>query len=160
MNALTRSYLSVAALAAVFLGLAVAADDEADRLPAGEGKQTLVKVCGECHGYESIRKLRLSKDDWDQKISDMVVNGARGTDEEMAAILDYLTKTFGPDSKIWVNTAPFSELKAILKLTNEETDALIAYRKQSGPFKQWQDMSKAPGVDAKKLEAAKDKMAF
>jgi len=157
-----RLSISLAMVGAVlFLGLAWAADDdEAGRLPAGEGKAALVKVCGECHGYEGIRKLRMTKDDWDQKISDMVTNGARGTDEELAAILGYLTRNFGPDSKIWINTAPFSELKSIIKLTNEETDALIAYRAQSGPFKQWQDVAMAPGLDPKKVEAVKDKMAF
>jgi competence protein ComEA len=155
-----RFFPAIATLVALSFGFAFAADDEADRLPPGPGRQTLVKVCGECHGYEGIRKLRMSKDDWDQKISDMVVNGAKGTNEELADVLDYLTKTFGPDSKIWVNTAPFSELKAILKLSNEETDALIAYRTKSGPFKSWQDVAKAPGVDPAKVEAAKDKMAF
>jgi len=159
INPFIRGTILTAAAAAI-LGFASVADDEADRLPEGAGKQALIKVCGECHGYENIRKLRMSKEDWSQKIDDMVTNGARGTDEELAAILGYLTQTFGPDSKIWVNTAPFGELKSVLKLTNEETDALIAYRAKSGPFKQWEDVAKASGIDPKKLEAAKEKMAF
>ena len=88
------------------------------------------------------------------------MNGARATDEEAEVILTYLTENFGKDSKIRMNTAPFGELKAVLKLTNEEGDAIVAWRKQNGDFKEWTDVAKVPGVDAKKIEAAKDKMLF
>jgi len=155
-----RSLAASAVAAVLFLALAFAADDDADRLPPGPGKAAVVKVCGDCHGYDDIRKLRLSKDDWNDKLSEMVINGAKASDQELAAILDYLAQTFGPDSKIWVNTAPFAELKSVLKLTNEETDALIAFRSKNGPFKTWDEVAKAPGVDAKKIEAGKDKIAF
>jgi competence protein ComEA len=151
---------ALAALVVLSFGFAALADEEADGLPAGDGKANLVKTCGECHGYEGIRKQRLSRDDWSGKIDEMVTNGAKATDQEFAAILDYLTRNFGKDSKIWVNTAPFSELKAVLQLTNEEADAILAYRKEHGGFKQWSDVRKVPGVDAQKIEAAKDKMAF
>lgn len=154
-----RSLIPVA-LAATVLCFTSVADEEADRLPAGPGKPALVKVCGECHGFEGIRKQRLNKDDWSDKIGEMVEHGAKGTDEEMAALLDYLTQTFGKDSRIWMNTAPFSELKAVLKLTNAEADAIIEYRKQNGDFKQWSDVVKVPGLDQKKVETSKDKMAF
>src|SRR5581483_6950795 len=152
--------LLILATAAAMVCLSSLADDEADRLPPGEGRPALVKVCGECHGFESIRKLRLSKDEWSDKVSDMVGRGASGTDAEMKAVMDYLTANFGKDSKIWINTAPFSELRSILKLSNEEANALMEYRTKNGPFKQWQDVAKAPGVDPSKVEAVKDKMAF
>jgi competence protein ComEA len=160
MKPLIRRLLVPAVLAATALCFTSIADEEADRLPAGAGKPALVKVCGECHGFENIRKQRLNKDDWSDKIGEMVEHGAKGTDEEIATLLDYLTQTFGKDSRIWMNTAPFGELKAVLKLTNAEADAIIDYRKQKGDFKQWSDVLKVPGLDAKKIETAKDKMAF
>jgi hypothetical protein len=152
-----RCFFAAAALSVGFLCLA---DDEEAGLPAGPGKPALIKVCGECHGYSNIRKQRLNKDDWDAKVSEMVERGAKGSDQEMAAILDYLVTQFGPDSKIWMNTAPFGELKGILKLTNEEGDAIVAWRAKNGAFKEFADVLKVPAVDAKKLEAAKEKMAF
>ncbi len=146
--------------AAAAFCFAATADEAADRLPPGAGKAAFVKTCSECHGFDSIRKQRLSRDDWSEKIDDMVDRGATATNAEFAAILDYLTRNFGKDSKIWMNTAPFGELKAVLKLTNPETDAIIAYRQKNGRFQQWSDVLKVPGVDAKKIEAAKDIMAF
>jgi competence protein ComEA len=154
-----RSRLALV-LAAAALSIGAAGDDAADRLPSGAGKPAFVRTCGECHGYDSIRKQRLSRDDWSEKLDDMVDRGAKATGEEFAAILDYLTQNFGADSKIWMNTAPFGELKAVLKLTNDETDAMLAYRQRNGGFRRWTDVLKVPGVDARKIEAAKDKMAF
>jgi competence protein ComEA len=148
------------ALTAGAFCITAAADEAADRLPPGDGKAAFVKTCSQCHGFDSIRKQRLSRGDWSEKIDDMVDRGATATNAEFAAILDYLTRNFGKDSKIWMNTAPFGELKAVLKLTNAETDAVIAYRQKIGRFQQWSDALKVPGVDAKKIEAAKDMMAF
>jgi len=140
--------------------LALAADESAALLPDGPGKEVTGKICTECHDTANIRKLRLPRDQWSDKMDEMVDRGAKGTDQEMAAVLDYLTQNFGPDSKIYVNSAPFSELKAILKLTNEETDAVLAYRKQNGNFQQWRDLLKVAALDGKKIEAKKDLLAF
>jgi competence protein ComEA len=155
-----KPWIHAIPLTAVLLCLAAAADEDADRLPSGGGKAAVVKTCGECHNYDNIRKQRLSRDDWSDKIGDMEERGAKATDDEFAAILTYLTENFGKDSKIRMNTAPFEELKAVLKLTNEESGAVVEYRKQNGDFKQWSDVLKVPGVDAGKIESAKDRMAF
>jgi competence protein ComEA len=93
-------------------------------------------------------------------MDDMVDRGAKGSDAEMMAVLDYLTQNFGKGSKIYVNTAPFGELKAVLGLSNDETNAVLEYRKQNGDFKQWSDLLKVAGLDGKKVEAKKDLLAF
>ena len=142
------------------LFLVLAADQSGALLPDGPGKETVSRICTDCHDTANIRKLRLPRDQWSDKMDEMVDRGAKGTDQEMAAVLDYLTQNFGPDSKIYVNSAPFSELKAILKLTNEETDAVLAYRKQNGNFQQWRDLLKVAALDGKKIEAKKDLLAF
>src|SRR5512142_2084690 len=100
-------------------------DPEAKDLPGGEGKDAVVKVCLNCHGAGNFRQLRLNKDGWSDKVADMVDKGAQASDAETAAVIDYLTRNFGPDSKMNVNTAPFQELKAVLKLTAKETQALV-----------------------------------
>jgi competence ComEA-like helix-hairpin-helix protein len=143
-----------------FLFFLAFADDTVKLLPDGSGKEAVGKVCTECHDTDNIRKLRLSRDHWSEKIDDMVERGAKGSDQEMMAVLDYLTANFGPDSKLHVNTAPYSELKAVLKLTNEETDAILAYREKNGNFKQWSDLLKVSGVDGKKIEAKKELLVF
>jgi DNA uptake protein ComE-like DNA-binding protein len=37
---------------------------------------------------------------------------------------------------------------------------VIQYRQDHGPFHEWRDLLKVTGVDAKKVEAKKDLMAF
>lgn len=149
-------------LATVFASLqpVFAADASAKLLPEGSGKDAVAKVCSECHATDNIRKLRLNRDDWSEKIGDMVDRGAEGTEAELAAVLEYLTRNFGPDSKILVNTAPLTELKSILKLSNEEAMAVVDYRKENGNFTDWTGLLKVPGIDGKKIEAKKDVMAF
>ena len=148
------------ALAAALLCLGFAADDDARRLPEGTGKDAVVKVCISCHGAANFRKARLSREDWEEKVADMVDRGAEGTDEQLAAVVTYLTQNFGRNSRIWVNTAPLGELRAVLGLTVEEAGAVVQYRDERGEFKAWQDLLKVPGVGAGKIEAKKDLMAF
>src|SRR5689334_21703938 len=121
----------------ILLFVAMAADESAKLLPDGPGKDAVAKVCTACHDTAPFRKQRLARDQWTEKIDDMVERGATGTDQELSAVLDYLAQQFGPESKIWVNTADFGELKSVLGLTNEETNAILDYRKQNGDFHAW-----------------------
>jgi competence protein ComEA len=90
----------------------------------------------------------------------MVDQGAQASTQEQAVILDYLLHNFGPDSKVRINTAPFSEIRSVLSFTNEETKAIIAYREQHGDFKELRDLLKVPGLDTQRVEAKKDMLAF
>ena len=142
-------------------GLAFAADDEeGKRLPDAPGKDTVVKVCLSCHGAGNFRKRRLTKEGWSEQVADMIDRGAQATDAQSAEVVDYLTKTFGTDSKIHINTAPFEELKSVLGLTVAETQAVLAWRKENGDFKSWQELQKVPGVDAAKIEKKKELIAL
>src|SRR3954469_7280980 len=116
--------------------LAVAADDEeAKALPDAPGKDVMVKVCLSCHGTGNIRKKRLTKEGWAEQVADMVDRGAEATEPQQAAVVEYLTQTFGKGSKIHINTAPFEELRSVLGLSVEETKAVLTYRKENGDFK-------------------------
>lgn len=144
----------------VMFFLAFAADESAKLLPNAPGKEAVGKVCTVCHNTDSIRKQRLARDEWSEKMDDMIERGAKGSDEEMTAVLDYLTENFGKNSKLFVNTAPFGELKSVLGLTNDETNAVLDYRNQNGDFQQWKDLLKVAGLDGKKIEAKKDLLVF
>jgi len=144
----------------VAASLAFAAADDLKRLPDVSGKDTVVRVCTKCHGPGNIAKKRLSRDDWDDQVADMVERGAKGTPEELAAVVDYLTANFGPDAKVNVNDAPIDELKSVLGLSSPEANAIVEYRQGHGKFKVWRDLLKVPGVDAKKVEANAARMAF
>jgi competence protein ComEA len=154
--------VSVGLVAVLALGCAWAEgdDEEAKNLPSGAGKDSVVKVCLSCHGAGNFRQLRLNQDGWSDKVADMVDKGAQPSDTETAAVIAYLAQYFGPDSKINVNTAPFQEIKAVLKLSAKETQAMLDYRQQNGPFKAVEEMEKIPGVPAEKVEAQKEKIVF
>jgi competence ComEA-like helix-hairpin-helix protein len=139
---------------------ALAGADDLKRLPDVSGKDVVVRVCTKCHGPGNIAKKRLSRDDWDDQVADMVERGAKGTPKELATIVDYLTANFGPDAKIPVNDAPIDELKSVLGLTSPEAVAIVEYRQGHGKFKAWRDLLKVPGVDPKKIEANAQRMAF
>ena len=136
------------------------ADNDAQALPAGAAKETVIKVCTACHDTGKFRKLRLTVDDWSDKVADMVDRGAQASDDDAKAIAAYLTANFGPDSKLRVNTAPMLELKAVLGITAQQAQALTAWREANGNFRKWQDLSKALGADGGKIESKKDLMVF
>jgi len=154
-----RNSLWICAALAV-AAAAFAGDDSLQSMPDGPGKDVLVKMCSECHGADNIRKLRLDKDGWSDKVGDMLDRGAQGSDEEIAAVTDYLAANFGKDSKVWMNTAPIVELKAVLGFTTDEAKAIVAWRTQNGNFTSVDDVLKVPGLDAAKVQAKKDMMAF
>src|ERR1043166_1437307 len=137
--------------------LAVAADDEeAKGLPEAPGKDGTVKACLSCHGTANIRKRRLTREGWAEKVADMVDKGAEATEAQQTIVVDYLTQTFGKDSKVHINTAPFEELRSVLGFTVEEAKALLAFHKEHGDFKSLEDVQKVPGVDPKKIETKKE----
>ena len=139
---------------------AFAGAEDLRRLPDVPGKDTVVRVCTSCHGPGNIARKRLNREDWDDQIADMVERGAKATPEELAAVVNYLSANFGPDAKVNVNDAPIDELKSVLVLSAIEAKAIVEYRQDHGRFKEWRDLLKVSGVDAKKIEAKAERMAF
>ena len=146
--------------AAASLCLALPPDDDIKSLPEGPGKEIVAKVCIDCHGAASFRKMRLTEDEWWDKVGDMVDRGAKANEKEQASVVAYLATNFGKDSKVDINSAPHSELIVVLGFTAAESQAIVAYRTDYGNFKEWRDLLKVPGVDSLKVEAKKDKMSF
>jgi competence protein ComEA len=139
------------------LALAVASTASA-QLPDGPGKETLVKVCGTCHQAERAASVRLTKEGWEEVIGDMIKRGARASDDDFAAVLQYLTAHFLGDAPrpLNINRATNIELESVAGLTRKESAALRAYLEKSGPCKSLEDLKKVPGVDYKKIDARKD----
>ena len=148
------------ALAVVACAAAQSAEDEGKALPEAAGREVTAKVCLNCHESAAFRKVRLDRDEWEHEVGLMVDNGAKATDAELATIVDYLVENFGPKSKIHINTAPLAEIKAVLGLTAAQAGAVVDYRGANGPFKAVEDLLKVPQIDAGKVEAHKDLLAF
>jgi DNA uptake protein ComE-like DNA-binding protein len=134
-----------------------------DLLQDAPGKDMVVKKCTQCHDASQFATQRKSGDDWQQVITQMSSNGLTLTDEEEAIVLDYLTKNLGPTSappKINVNKATAGELQKVLDITPAQADAIVKARTGHEPFKDWHGVAAIDGVDAKKIEADKDRMMF
>jgi competence ComEA-like helix-hairpin-helix protein len=133
-------------------------------LPAGTGRETLKKVCTQCHDIESVPRLRYSRADWTSLVYSMKDMGADATGAEMDEIIDYLTLNFGKGDdaakKVNVNTAAAKDLETGLGITAKESDLIVQYRTKNGNFKDLAALLKVDGVDAAKVQAAKDKIAF
>src|SRR6187401_214384 len=128
------------------------------QLPDGPGKETLVKVCGTCHQAERAASVRLTREGWEEVIGDMIKRGARGSDEEFKAALDYLATNFLGDAPrpLNINRATNIELESVAGLTRKEAAAVLAYLDKIGVCKSLDDLKKVPGLDYKKIEARKD----
>ncbi|WP_448569291.1 c-type cytochrome [Thermus sp.] len=84
-------YLSLAALLGVLGYLALGQAT----LPEGPGKELVLAKCQSCHEIGFVARERLSRDRWDGVIEEMELRGLKLTQEERAAILDYLATYLG-----------------------------------------------------------------
>ncbi len=134
----------------------------AARLPDGPGKAETVKLCSQCHELDRSVSLRQDRAGWQATIDKMIDLGAKATDQEVRAVLDYLSRNYParPVPPVNVNTAKPIELESAFNLRRSEAAAIIAWREKNGPFKSIDDLKKVPGIDFAKIEAGKERLAF
>ncbi len=82
------------ALAAAAQVPPAAAPGDADKLPPGPGRETMVRVCSGCHTPAIVVDQRLTPAGWGSVVEQMAANGAQGTDADFAAIKAYLATSF------------------------------------------------------------------
>jgi len=145
-----------------FLFLCLSAIAATPPLPDGPAKATVEKMCAACHGLESVVRARMTKERWGKVVDDMVSRGAQGTDDEIEQVIDYLATNFGrnPATLVYINKVSAADLATALQISNADAEAIVAYRSDKGNFKKLQDVTKVPGIDTKKIAAAKDRLEF
>jgi competence protein ComEA len=134
----------------------------AQQLPEGPGRAELEKMCKQCHDVARSVSLRQDRAGWNTTMAKMVAAGMKGSDEEIALILDYLVKNFPAEDvpRINVNKATAIELESGLSLKRSQAAALLAYRAKHGEFKSLEDLKKVPLMDPEKIDAKKDRITF
>jgi competence protein ComEA len=156
---LSHKSLGAAAFAfCVLLGAeSTRCQEKQPQLPDSPGREVLRKICADCHEIESVIASRRTRIGWQQTTEDMMARGAEGSDEEMAAVIEYLATYFG---KVNLNTASAAELQKSLGLSAKEAQAIAAYREQNSTIKNFEELKKIPGVSAEKLQAKRGLIAF
>src|ERR1700722_18381307 len=132
------------------------------QLPEGPGRAETERICSQCHELARSISLRQDRAGWQTTVSQMVSLGAKATDKETAAVIDYLSAHFAAEEvpRINVNKARAIDLESGLTLRRSEAAAIIEYRTKHGPFQSIADLKKVPGIDAAKIEAKKDRLTF
>ena len=145
----------------IFLAGSFARFSVAQSAPADSGKTTILRVCSGCHEADIATSQKHTREQWETVVGQMIDIGAPASDAEYTLIVDYLAKNYGPTpAKVNVNTASPKDLSDGLGLSAAESDALVAYRTKNGKFASVDDIKKVPGVEAAKIEAAKDRITF
>jgi competence protein ComEA len=132
------------------------------QLPDGPGKAETQKICSQCHELERSISPRQDRAGWQGTMDKMIGLGAKGTEKDFAVVLDYLATNFPADDvpRININKCRAIDLESGLSLRRSEAAAIIEYRTKNGPFHSIDELKKVPGVDAAKIEAKKDRLAF
>jgi competence protein ComEA len=132
------------------------------QLPEGPGRAETERLCQNCHELARAISRRQDREGWQATLNKMVAFGTKGTDQEFALILDYLSQHFPAEElpPVNVNKAAAIELESRLSLRRSQAAAIIVYRSKNGKFKSIEDLKKVPGVDVEKIEAKKDRIVF
>jgi competence protein ComEA len=133
-----------------------------DGMPEAPGKATTLRYCTQCHGADQFSTSRRSGNDWDQTIAAMMEkNLTFASDADYATVLDYLSSCLGPVSKkVNINKAAACELTRMLEISNEQADAIVAYREKNGSFKDLAEVKKVEGLNPAAFDAKKDTITF
>jgi len=90
-------------LTALALGAALAAasspshaQQNANPLPPGEGREIVAVACSQCHYLGTIAKIRDGAVGWRTYVSNMVLRGAQLTPAEVDKVVAYLSSNLGP----------------------------------------------------------------
>ena len=153
-------HMNRAALFICFVAVSLAVAQAQD-LPPGKGKDLVENTCGSCHGLDVVVAQHATKDGWQSIVDYMVSRGATGTPAELSTIVDYLAKNFPAAAATTnVNKASSMDLQTNLELSAKDADAIVQYRTDHGDFKDFDSLTKVPGVDTAKLTAKKDSIVF
>jgi competence protein ComEA len=145
-------------LSILFMALAAPAQE----LPEGPGRPELEKLCRQCHELARSISLRQDHDGWSNTIAKMVAFGMKANDRDLSLVIDYLVKNYPAEDvpRVNVNKATAIELESGLSLRRSQAAAVLAYRAKHGEFKSLDDLKKVPLIDADKIDAKKDRIAF
>ncbi len=133
-----------------------------DTLPDAPGKKEVLQVCSACHEAAKATSVKLTREGWIETIDRMKAFGAAGSEDEFAAVLDYLATHFKGETvrPLDMNTAESIDLESVLQLLRRESRAVLDYRAKRGQFTSLEDLKGLDPIIFRKIEAKKDRIVF
>ncbi len=82
----------------------------AQELPAGAGRDVVLRACGVCHPATMVMGRNMSREQWSAEVTKMVQEGAKVSDSEFTQVVDYLAKAYpsGPGATSAAPPAAFA----------------------------------------------------
>jgi competence ComEA-like helix-hairpin-helix protein len=120
------------------------------------GEEVFLNRCSSCHGTERALAAPRTRRGWEGVLAAMQDNGVLLEAAETEAILTFLTERHG---LVNVNTANADEL-VVLGLSRKDADTIGSYRTDHGPFADFAALQQVPGLDAGRLNAVRERVAF
>jgi competence protein ComEA len=130
---------------------------QADTLPEGAGKDVVARICTMCHGTDYITDTQRTIPAWREIVELMKGYGAMATDDEWKTITDYIVVTL---AALNANKAPASDVAQFFAVDAKVAEGVVAYRDKQGGFKTIDDLKKAPGLEAGKIDALQARLVF
>jgi DNA uptake protein ComE-like DNA-binding protein len=150
--------LAVCLLALGLLTLAVPILAQGGDAPPSPQAQVFSRVCGKCHPAEAVTAFRKTQAEWEETFFKMIdEQGAKASDEDFGTALDYVIRNFG---RVNVNRATTRELTTVLAWSRQEANAVVDHRRAHGDFANLDAVAAVSGLDAGKVQAAKDAITF
>lgn len=148
----------------MWLGLALASTApviEAASAPAQQSEDpnaaVFKRVCGNCHTPERIVATRRSGDQWQEVMENMITRGAKGSDDDLNVVFEYLMSHYG---RVNVNRDAPDALSEVLGLTAADAQKIVEYRKAHGPFADLDAVTSVPGIDGEKIKGLAEAVSF
>src|SRR6478752_191351 len=82
------------AVSIFLIAILPAAAADYSSLPAGRGRDVMVRVCSQCHSPEVAAGRRMDQPGWKGLVDQMANNGAQASDAEFDLITTYLAANF------------------------------------------------------------------
>jgi outer membrane protein assembly factor BamB len=126
--------------------------------PSADATQaTFESVCGTCHSPQLATSSRRTRTQWLQTVNQMVARGASGSDEQLLAVVEYLSVHYG---RVNVNNDPAGELERVGGFSPAEAAAIVAHRRTHSSIGNLSELSQVTGIPVAKLEPKRDALTF
>jgi glucose dehydrogenase len=87
--------LFLRSLSLVFMCLIAIRAQGQIKLPDGDGKPLVERICSSCHALETAIDANRTEAEWRSVVESMAGRGAQGTDAEFKIVVSYLARNFG-----------------------------------------------------------------